>query len=340
MVDAFQSVTITIFVTSFLLGAYLHEVYASVGIVALIYFSTFFASDFSFAPPNVEIYFHVWSLALALVSAFAGYYYAIAMKVAPLVSLQAGGTKMTKFNAGTIAAQLHVVAVATVTFGINAWLRRTQVVSGGLYPLGVDLVKPGIAATCVAIAVLVITTIVLATSKYDEFKRTAKYIWMLPLVPVTLVINDIGAFDWKFQIGMFIAFVAMWFVVWAMAVYLPSTSQPEEYDFYRKKKYATFFFGFMALITLFGVLLMFSVAIWPSAGVSLQTGMIVMMAYAGAVWIGSIFASLAITKDVVEHWNISSQFHPLDVAGASVFMTVPKAGTKGKQISLKDRFAS
>jgi uncharacterized membrane protein YidH (DUF202 family) len=339
MVDAFQSVTVTIFVVNFLLGAYLHEVYASVGVFALIYFSTFFASDFSFAPPNVDIYFHVWSLALALVSAFAGYYYAIAMKVAPLVSLQTGGKGMTKFNAGTIAAQLHVVAVATVTFGINAWLRRTQVVSGGLYPLGVDLVKPAIAATCVGIAALVITTIMMATSKYDEFKRSAKYIWMLPLVPATMVINDIGAFDWKYQIGTFIAFVAMWVVVWAMAVYLPSTSQPEEYDFYRKKKYATFFFGFMGLITFLGLLLIFAVAVWPTAGVSLQTGMIIMMSYAGAVWIGSIFASMAISKETVETWNVSSQFHPLDIAGAGAFMTVSQ-GSKSKQISLKDRFSS
>lgn len=334
MVEPLQSVTAILFVASFLTGAYLHDVFASVGILAVIYYSTFFASDFSFAPPNVNVFYHVWSVALILAASMAGYFFATALKYGPLVSLQRGGDKIVKLSTATLAAHIHVLAVATTTFGINAWLRRTQVASGGLYPIGTDLVSAGIAATVIGIVVLVATTIVLVASKYIEFNRTAKYIWLLPLVPATLVINDIGAFNWKYQVGMFVAFVAMWGIVLLLTIFAPTRHANEADPFYHKKTYSLIFVGFSFLITLIALLLHFSVCVWPSSPSSLQTGMIVMLSYSGLIMVASIFASLAISTDKAKEWGASDKFYSIDVANAGAYM-----GVKGKQISLKDRFA-
>jgi hypothetical protein len=298
MPEVFQTTTVVIFLVNFLFGVYLHDYLQGLGIFALIYFSTFFASDFSFIPSDVGIYYHVWSVLLALLSNLAGFYFAIAYRLDPLITTQAWDEKnRNRPVSGTVGIQFHVLFVALTTFGINAWIGRTIIPSGGVSPIGVDLTGPGIGSTVAGVIGLVLTTIMLAVSKYDEFKLTAKYVWILPLVPVTIVINDIGQYAWPYQLGMFIAFVGMWFIVYALMVYVPSKKTVD--PFYRRKTYALYITISMALITLIELLLMFIVTVWIDPTLSLETGMIITVVWAGVVMLGSIIASFAVSDEKI-----------------------------------------
>lgn len=299
MVEVFQSTTSVIFIVNFLLGVFLNDYLAGLGIFALIYLSTFFASDFSFVPPNVEIYYHVWGILLALLSNLAGYYFSIAFKLDPLISTQPWEEKnRTRLTAGTFAIQFFILFAALTTFGINAWLGRTINPSAGANPFGVDLISPGIGSTVAGIIGLVLTTIMMAVQKHPEFKITAKYVWILPLAPATIVINDIGSYNWKYQVGMFVAFVAVWFLIYALMVYLP-TKQKED-QFYHKKTYSLYIAIGLGLITLLNLLLMFMVTVWIDSTASLQTGMIISVVYAGVILVGSMIASLFLNETRIQ----------------------------------------
>ena len=298
MVEVFQSTTSLIFIVNFLFGVFLNDYLSGLGIFALIYLSTFFASDFSFAPPNVEVYYHIWGILLALLSNLAGYYFSIALKLDPLISTQPWDEKIRKrLNAGTFGIQFYILFAALTAFGINAWLGRTINPSAGANPIGADLIGPGIGSTVAGVVGLVLMTIMMAVSKRAEFKITAKYVWILPLVPATIVINDIGQYKWEYQLGMFVAFVAMWFVVYALMVYIPTKT--EEDPFYRQKTYALYITVALGLITLLNLLLMFVVTVWIDSTATLQTGMIISVVYAGVILLGSIITAFAVSEEKI-----------------------------------------
>lgn len=298
MVEVFQSTTSVIFIVNFLLGVFLNDYLAGLGIFALIYLSTFFASDFSFVPPNVEIYYHVWGILLALLSNLAGYYFSIALKLDPLISTQPWEEKNRKrLVPGTFGIQFYILFAALTAFGINAWLGRTINPSAGANPFGVDLISPGIGSTVAGVIGLVLTTIMMAVQKLPEFKITAKYVWILPLAPATIVINDIGSYNWKYQVGMFVAFVAVWFLIYALIVYIPTKTKED--PFYHQKTYATYITIALGLITLLNLLLMFMVTVWIDSTASLQTGMIISVVYAGVILVGSMITSLVLKEDKI-----------------------------------------
>lgn len=301
MPEPFQSTTGLIFVANFLLALFLHDYLAGIAIFAVTYFAVFFISDFSFTPPDVGIYYHVWSIGLALVSSLAGFYYALVFKTDPMISIQTAGKRYYKFTLGTFAIQLHILFVVLLAFGINSWADRPDV-GGGVYPFGVDLVTAGIATTIAAIVGLVVTTIILATRSAEKdpyMKHTAKYVWIVPLVPATIVINDIGNYVWWYQLLMFVAFAVAWVLVWVMSVYIPTGKAKDEDQFYQHKTYALYVFGIAALITLLGLILLWIVVVWAEPTSSLETGMIVMISYAGVILLAAFIASFTIHSNTI-----------------------------------------
>lgn len=321
MVEVFQSTTSVIFIVNFLLGVFLNDYLSGLGIFALIYLSTFFASDFSFVPPNVEIYYHVWGILLALLSNLAGYYFSIAFKLDPLISTQPWEEKnRTRLTTGTFAIQFFILFAALTTFGINAWLGRTINPSAGANPFGVDLISPGIGSTVAGIIGLVLTTIMMAVQKHPEFKITAKYVWILPLAPLTIVINDIGSYNWKYQVGMFVAFVAVWFLIYALMVYLPASKTKDIDPFHGKKTYSLWIAIALGLITLLNLLLMFMVTVWIDSTASLQTGMIISVVYAGVILIGSMIVAQVLKGKIA---TLRSSTVTTETVNGQIYVTLP-----------------
>ena len=215
MVEIFQATTAAIFVSSFIASAFLHDLWASTAVILLTLLMGFYVSDFSFAPPDVNLYYHVWAPGLALVSSLAGYYFAVLFKMDRLIHTQPGEDKMHKVRVGTLAVTLHILFVIMTAFGINAWLGRTMLFGGGVYPFGEDLVHAGIGVTIGGAIGLVVTTILLATAQDAGYRITAKYAWLVLLVPVTFVLTMFDPYRWYWQIIFFVAFAAMWALLYA-----------------------------------------------------------------------------------------------------------------------------
>lgn len=300
MAEALHIITVVIFVVNFLLAILLRHYLTPVAIFALLYFIAFSTSDFSGIPPNIEIYYHVWSLSLAVVSALAGYYFATALQVDRTIRLRfrmGAPAAFRRANLPTLVMTLFLLGAVTLVFGINAWAGRTKVLSDGLYPYGVDLVKAGIAATIVGVGVMLLATIVLATTKDAQAKLTVKYAWLAMIPPTPLVLGGFGDYAWYWQLATALGFAAGWAIFYVLAVYVPAGREMQIDPFYRSSTYAGYVIGFAAFGTLLVWVIVYVVGVWT--GGSLQSGMIAAVASAGGMFLVAMIAAFVLQDETI-----------------------------------------
>lgn len=298
MPEALHIVTVVIFTVNFLLALLLRHYLTPVAIFALLYFVAFSTSDFSGVPPSVEIYYHVWSLSLAMVSALAGYYFGAALQVDRTIRLQFRmETPTRRANLPTVMSSLFVLAVVTTAFGINAWAGRTKVLSAGLYPFGVDLVKAGIIATIVGAGVMALATIVLATTADPQAKLSVKYLWLSMIPPTPLVLGAFGNYVWYWQLATALGFVAGWAIFFVLAVYVAAGKNTQKDPFHRNHVYAGYVIGFAAFAAVLVWVIVYAVGVWTSG--SLESGMIAAVASAGGMFLIALIAAFVVSDEAV-----------------------------------------
>lgn len=353
-----QQTNFGVFLVSFAISAATHNWLAGLGYVLLLLHTVFWVSDFTAAPIVTDLWFHVWTAGIALAAGVAGHLYAKALGCPQLVVLSTIRSLRDRvmIPIEDIFVFLFAISTLLVAVGINFWLGRTMIGGGGLSPINVDLMTPGIGVTIAFGIALIVLTIGFIATNYDG-RVSIKYMWLLILPPLSLVLNDLAYFDWGMSdpwpplimLGVLIALQAL---VWVLAVYAPVirmstqdvdaegttvTVNPTDFDpLYKNKAYAAVFvFGQLGVYVV-GWLALNIIAAWPER--SLETGAIVMVVYAGVVILvdlivgyaaGTKIAELRKTK-LVESAAVQSAFG----TGRKYVSLVSERNVHGNQISL------
>ena len=182
------------------------------------------------------------------------------------------------------------------------------------------------------------TTILLATAQDAGYRITAKYAWLVLLVPVTFVFTMFDPYRWYWQIIFFVAFAAMWALLYALAVYLPIGSFREVDPFYMHKMYAMYVFLFMGVVSLVGVALLYAWVVWIDSTASLQTGMLVMTIYAGVIFLASLVIAASMDKQVMTDLKIQSRPIAVDSTDDGTFLRLESK--KKRSIQLSERYST
>jgi hypothetical protein len=309
-----------VFLVSFSIGSYTHNWLAGLGYVLLLLHSVFWVSDFTAAPIDTSLWFHVWTAGIALAAGVAGHLYAKAMACPQLIVLSTLRSLRDRvyIPMEDIFVFLFAVSTLLVAAGINFWLGRTIIGGGGLSPINADLISPGIGMTVAFGIMMVVLTIGLVATNYDG-RVSLKYMWLAILPPLSLVLNDLAFFDWGLSdpwpallsLGVLIV---LQIVVWLLSVYLPvlrrgtqdlddnttRVFEPSEFDpLYKNSKYALAFFGGQLAIYVVGWLALNMITDWFGDR-SLETGAIVMISTAGLVLIVALIIGYGASKQIAE----------------------------------------
>jgi len=266
----------------FTYGAFSQNWGASVGVLSIIAFLVFFASDGVMPLDVLDTYYHVWIMLVIILSSLAGHVYSRVMLSRPLIRLlyRSSEEDNVLVSADIVGALFHISAFGFVA-GLNMWLKRLAI---GLAPLGVDYEMTGIAITCVSGFLLLILSAALAA--LDVRARVSlKYTWLFFIWPLGFLVTDFGFYKYGWsspwpEIWGLVSYLGISIVVIFLAIYLPIRNGYQDENgndsrmnfdaFHHNSLYSRLFFGGIAINVAVAFIAFTLIASWT--GGSLRRG--------------------------------------------------------------------
>lgn len=294
----FQFMALEAFAVAFTYAAFSQNWLESTGVVSVILFLIFWASDGVMSTDVQDTYYHIWLMVVIVCASLAGHVYSRVMTARPLVrTTYRSKEEEVKLPAADVVTAFFILSFMGFVAGLNMWLQRLTL---GLAPLGFDYETGGIAVTCSCLLLMLVLSGVLSTLDVRA-RVTLKYVWLFCMWPLAFLATDYGFYKYKWsspwpELTGFFVYAGVSALVTIAAIYLPVKRPYEDPEgsgmslsfdeFYHNTPYAILFFGGIAITVEVAFAAFTAIASWP--GSDLRRGALV----TGGVGVLSIAFSL------------------------------------------------